>query len=178
MYDVVIIGSGPAGVSAAIFCARANLKTLVLGKTETSQLVLAHTIENFFGFPEGIKGHDLLGKGVKQAKKFKAEFVAETVVSARQAKEVFEVTTEKNKKIESRSLIIATGIPIRPSGIKNEEKFVGKGLSYCVSCDGFFYKGKKACVIGNGNKAADEAIDLLHYTSNVTVISNGGGFEF
>ncbi len=100
MHDVAIIGCGPAGVSAAIFCARANLKTIVLGKTQNSQLVLAHTIENFFGFPEGIKGKDLLEKGIKQAKKFKAEFAAQTVVSARQKNETFEITTESNKKIE------------------------------------------------------------------------------
>ncbi|MBI2597874.1 MAG: FAD-dependent oxidoreductase [Candidatus Diapherotrites archaeon] len=160
MHDVVVVGCGPAGLSAAIFCARANLKTLVL--------------------PNGTRGKKLLEEGVKQAKKFRAEFLVENAVSAKQIEggQGFEVTTEKNKREQCRSIIIATGIPITSSGIKNEGKFVGKGLSYCVSCDGFFFKGKKVAIIGNSNHAADEAVDLLHYTGDVTIISDNEKFEF
>lgn len=178
MYDVVVLGSGPAGVSAAIFCARANVKTIVLGRMDKSQLVLAHTVENYFGFAQGIKGSDLLANGVAQAKKFGAEFLKQDAVSASQDGETFLVTTEKNKKIETKALIIATGIPITSLGIKNEQSFVGKGLSYCVTCDGPLFKDKNVCVIGNSNRAADEAIELLHYTKKVTIVSNDSGFDF
>ncbi|MEM4263339.1 MAG: NAD(P)/FAD-dependent oxidoreductase [Candidatus Woesearchaeota archaeon] len=175
-YDVIIIGTGPAGLSAAIYTARAELKTLVLGKTENAQLWKAHTIENYFGI-ESMHGHDMLELGVKQAEKFGAEIIEEEAVSIKPKDKKFTVKTADDKEYEAKAIILATGMPLVLSGIKNEEKFTGKGVHYCVVCDGFFYKGKKLAVIGHSNFAAEEALELLTYTKNITIISNGREFD-
>jgi len=173
-YDVIIIGKGPAGLSAAIFTARAQLKTLVIGKTEKSQLIYAHDIYNYFGFPEGINGKELLELGAKQAKKWEAEIIEDEVVDIKKG---FKVKTS-DKEYEAKAIIIATGIPIQWTGIKNEKELIGKGVHTCPSCDGPMYKGKKLAVIGNGDYAAEDALELTNYTKDVTIISHAPKFTF
>jgi thioredoxin reductase (NADPH) len=135
----------------------------------------SHAYDNYFGFPEGVTGEFLLEKGKKQAVKFGAEIAEETVIGASK-QENFVIETEKNK-YDSRSVIIATGAPAKSSGIVNEEKYSGQGLSYCVTCDGFFFRNKRCAVIGNADFAAHEAIELLHYTKDVTIFTQGKNIE-
>jgi len=178
LYDVAIIGSGPAGLSAALFCSRAQLKVLVLGDPKKSQLYLARHIENCFGFPNPIDGPDLLALGIKQTKKFKANFLKEEVVVIKETKGGFVLKTEKKKTISTKSVIIATGIPIVFSGIKNEVEFRGRGVAYCVSCDAALFKNKKIVIIGNGNHAAEDAIEATSYSHDITLVSNSKNFIF
>lgn len=173
-YDVIIIGQGPAGLSAAIFTARAQLKTLVIGKTEKSQLSYAPDIYNYFGFPDGINGKKLLENGVKQAKKWGAEIIEDEAVDIKKG---FTVKTADGK-YETKAIIIATGIPIQWAGIKGEKELLGKGVHTCPSCDGPMYKGKKVAVIGNGDYAAEDALELTNYTKDVTIISHAPKFTF
>ncbi len=176
MHDVIIIGKGPAGLSAAIFTARAQLKTLVIGKTGKSQLIYAKNVENYFGFPEGINGKKLLELGAKQAKKWGAEIIEDEVVDIKKDK-TFTVKTS-NKEYEAKAIIIATGIPIQWAGIKGEKELLGKGVHTCPSCDGPMYKGKKLAVIGSGDYAAEDALELTNYTKDITIISHAPKFTF
>ncbi|MBI4021402.1 MAG: FAD-dependent oxidoreductase [Candidatus Aenigmarchaeota archaeon] len=180
--EVAILGCGPAGLSAAIFTARANLKTVVLGLPEKSQASLAMHIENYFGFPEGVDGPDLLAKGTTQARKFGASFLKGEAVTAtaveENGKHAFVVKTSTGAAVHALALIIATGVPIRASGIANEERLVGKGVHYCVSCDGPFYTNKPIAIIGNGNHAAEDAIEALSYTKDITIVANAPAFAF
>ncbi len=181
-YDVVIIGCGPAGLSASIFCGRANLKTVVVGLPEKSQAQLAKNVENYFGFPTGIDGPILLNKGMMQAQKFNVALIKDEVVAGEgieeNGKPSFIIKTSKGQELKSHVMIIATGVPIRFSGITNEEKFISRGVHYCVSCDGPLYKDKKLAIIGNGNHAAEDAIEAVSYTKDITIISNAPTFDF
>ncbi|MFH1592077.1 MAG: FAD-dependent oxidoreductase [Candidatus Woesearchaeota archaeon] len=177
-YEAIVIGCGPAGLSAAIYLGRAKVKTLLIGKSKESQLIKAHKIENYFGFPEGITGKDLLNKGIKQVKKFKVNVVENEVTDIDKIKEEFKVKLGNSQEHTAKVIIIATGTPIKLSGIKNEEQLTGKGLHYCVECDGAFYQKKKVAVIGNGNHAAESAIDLVTFTKDITIISNADNFNF
>lgn len=181
-FDVVILGTGPAGLSSAIFCGRANLQTMVIGIVEKSQASMAMHIENYFGFPEGIDGPLLLEKGLQQARKFGVKTLKDEIVTAspveQEGKKVFIIKTSKGLDVKARAMIIATGIPIKFSGILNEEKLTGKGVHYCVNCDGAMYSNKSVAIIGNGNHAAEDAIEALSYTKNITIISNAPKFEF
>lgn len=168
MKNVFIIGKGPAGLTAGIYTARAGLKTIIMGKD--SKMNNPHSYENYFGFPEGITGKDLLEKGEKHAKKFKAEIIEGTVVSVKKKDKIFNIETDK-KEFTADAIIIATGMPVKNSGIKNEKDYSGKGVSYCVACDGFFFKNKKIAVIGSGDFAAHEAIELLNYTKNIEIFT-------
>jgi thioredoxin reductase (NADPH) len=175
MYDVIIIGCGPAGLSAAIYTARSQLKTLVLGTMENSMLWKAHFIQNYFGVE--LDGKAMIEKGVDQVKKLGAELVKAEVVGAKSNKDSFVVTTSDNKDYEGKTIIIATGTACEPAGIKGEKELTGKGVSYCAICDGFFYKGKKIAVVGNGNYAAHEAIELLSFSKDITIFSQGKDWE-
>ncbi len=175
MQDVIIIGSGPAGLTSAIFTARAQLKTLVIGKKDKSQLSYAPEIFNYFGYPNGINGKKLLELGIQQAEKWGAKIIQEEAVSIQKNK-TFKVKTTQ-KTYEAKTIIIATGIPIQWSGIKGEKELMGKGVHTCPSCDGPMYKGKKVAVIGNGNFAAEDAIELTSYTKNITIISHAEKFN-
>ncbi len=177
-YEVIVIGCGPAGLSAAVYLGRAHVNTFLIGRKKDSQLAKAHLIENFFGFPEGIAGKELLERGIKQVKKFKAKIVDQEVVDMGAIKGGFSVKTADNKEYTTQLIILATGTPIRLSGIENEEALTGKGVHYCVECDGPFYKNKKVAVIGNGNHAAEDAIDLNIFTKDITIVSNADGFSF
>lgn len=175
MYDVIIIGCGPAGLTAAIYTARSQLKTLVIGSIENSMLWKAHFIQNYFGVEA--EGKEMLKKGFDQVKKLGAEIVNAEVVGAKNKDGSFTVTTSDNKDYGAKAIIIATGTACAPAGIKGEKELTGKGVSYCAICDGFFYKDKKIAVVGNGNFAAHEAIELLSFTKDITVLSQGKDWE-
>ncbi|MBS3144711.1 FAD-dependent oxidoreductase [Candidatus Woesearchaeota archaeon] len=175
--EVIVIGCGPAGLSAAIYLGRANIDTLVLGKQKDSQVMKAHLIMNYLGFPKGITGEQLLKNAMDQVRVYNVPILENEVINVEQDKESFILETEDGKVYESKALIIATGTPIKLSGIENEERLTSKGVHYCVECDGPLYHNKNLAVIGNGNHAAEEAILLLSYTKNITIIANADRFE-
>jgi len=176
MHDTIIIGIGPAGLSAAIYCSRAGLKTVLIGEIEKSQLWKAPAIENYFGILSS-QGKKILSTGIKQAKRFGTKIIEEEIVSIKQDKQLFTAKTPTGKEFTAKILLFATGQPLCKTGIKNEEELTGRGVQYCAVCDGFFYKGKKIAVIGNGNFAAEQAIELISYTKDITLISNGKKIE-
>ena len=170
MRKVIILGSGCAGNTAAIYAARANLKPLVVsGHEPGGQLSLTTLVENFPGFPEGINGPDLVENMKKQAENFGAEFIHGSVVEADLSKRPFRLLIE-NEWHETRTLIIASGASARWLGLPNEKKLIGHGVSSCATCDGFFYRGKKIMVIGGGDSAMEEATFLTRFGSEVAVV--------
>jgi thioredoxin reductase (NADPH) len=179
MYDVAIIGCGPAGLMAAIYAARAQLKTVIFGDYKKGNLYKSHIIANYLGFEEPISGPDLTLKGVEHAKKFGSEMITQEIVDLKLNNDgTFTLKDDQKNEYQSKTAIIATGQSYALSGIKNEQELTGKGVSYCVICDGFFFKNKKVIVIGNGNYAAEEALQLLNYTKDITILSHGKDFSF
>jgi len=170
MRNAVIVGSGCAGNTAAVYAARANLKPLVVkGHEPGGQLSLTTLVENFPGFPEGINGPDLVENIRKQAEHFGAEYVHGTVTEADLSKRPFRLNVD-GEWMETRTLIIASGASARWLGLPNEQKLIGHGVSSCATCDGFFYRGKKIMVIGGGDSAMEEANFLTRFGSEVTVV--------
>jgi thioredoxin reductase (NADPH) len=170
MQNVVIIGSGCAGNTAAIYSARANLKPLVVAGHEAGgQLSLTTLVENFPGFPDGIDGPILVENMKLQAQQFGAEFVHGSVIDTDLSQRPFRLNVE-GEWIESRTLIVATGASARWLGLASEQKLIGHGVSSCATCDGFFYRGKKIMVIGGGDSAMEEANFLSRFGSEVTVV--------
>ncbi len=170
MYDVIIIGGGPAGLAAAIYCARANLRTLVLDKGE-SALLRAHVIENYFGI-ESIEGKKLLEIGSNQAMKFGAEMKNEEVLGIQSSEKGYVVECSENK-YEGKYIILAVGTRRTKPNIKNLDDFEGKGVSYCATCDAFFFKGKTVGVIGHSDYTLKEALELKEHASKVFILTNG-----
>lgn len=172
MYDVAIIGAGPAGISAGLYAKRAGLNVLVLYYGE-SNLEKAVDIENYYGFSNGIDGKTLYNNGIKQAENLGIELKKEEVLKIEKLNEKeFKIST-LNMEYESKTVIIATGNKkIRPN-IKGIIEFEGKGVSYCAICDGFFYRNKNVAVIGNGNFAISEAEELQNIVNNVKILSDG-----
>ena len=171
IYDVVIIGSGPAGDTAAIYCQRAGFKVvLVSGYEVGGQLTTTTTIENFPGFPGGIKGPELMDKMMAQVKELNCPVVNENVSSVDLNNYPYKVTLTNNEVYTTNNIIVATGAKPKYLGLANEEKYIGKGVSVCATCDGFFYKKKTVCVIGGGNTAAIEALHLAQYSAKVYII--------
>ena len=171
MYDVTIIGAGPAGISACLYAKRANLNVLVLYYGE-SNLEKAIQIENYYGFKDGISGVDLYNTGIEQAKKIGVEVKNIEVLGIDYEQDAFNIKTE-NENLKTKTIILATGNKkIRPN-IKGIEKFEGKGISYCAICDAFFYRNKNVAVIGNGKFALNEAEELSHVANKVTIFTNG-----
>src|SRR3990167_5642673 len=147
IYDVIIIGSGPAGLTAGIYTSRANLKTLLIaGSKWGGQLMLTTLVENFPGFPEGIHGPDLMLSMRKQAEKFGAEFIDEDFVSGDFSSKPFKITAS-DKTFESKSVIIATGADTKWLGVPGEAEKIGRGVSSCAPCDAFFFKNKNVIVV-------------------------------
>ncbi len=175
MYDVAIIGKGPAGMTAAIYFGRANKKTIIFGKKNEiwNKSVI---INNYFGVGE-IDGESLMKKGEEQVRSFNVEIVDDFVVGIKNKMTHFVVET-KDKSYEAKNIILAVGAPKRKKEIENEEEYVGKGVSYCVPCDGFFFKGKKVVVVGNTDYTLSEAKELLNYTKDITIMTNGKEPEF
>ena len=170
MKDLIIIGKGPAGISAAIYAKRAKLDVLVIGK-DMGALEKAHLIGNYYGIGEEISGEELFNRGMKQAENLGIEVINDEVVSIQQ-EQVFTVVT-KEKEFQSKTVLIAAGSSrIKPniSGIKEYE---GKGVSYCAICDAYFYRGKDVAVLGSGEYAAHEVKDLLPHASKISLLTNG-----
>ena len=171
MYDVIIIGAGPAGISASLYTKRANLNTLVIYSGE-SNLEKTEKISNYYGFENGISGKDLFSAGIEQAKNLEIEIIEQEVLKIEIQKEGFTVTTDR-KKYDTKSLILATGTNKNVPNIKGLKEFEGKGVSYCAICDGFFYKNKNVAVLGNGNYAVSETNDLINIANDITILTNG-----
>ena len=170
MRNVIIIGSGCAGNTAAIYTARANLKPLVIGGHEAGgQLSLTTLVENFPGFPEGISGPDLVDNMKKQAENFGAEYVHGAVIDTDFSTHPFRLNVEGDW-LETHTVIIASGASARWLGLESEQKLIGRGVSSCATCDGFFYRGKKIMVVGGGDSAMEEANFLTRFGSEVTLV--------
>ena len=169
-YDVIIVGSGPAGLAAAIYTIRSNLSTLVIaGSKPGGQLMITTDVEDFPGFPGGIQGPELMAKIRKQAELLGVELIDEDVTSADFKKRQFRLFIEK-KEFSARAVIIATGASARWLGIPSEKNLIGKGISACAVCDGLFFKNKDVAVIGGGDTAMREALFLSKICKTVTVI--------
>lgn len=170
MYDVIILGSGPAGLTAAIYTTRASLKTLVVaGEKWGGQLMLTTEVENFPGFPEGIQGPDLMANMRKQAEHHGAEFVDENFSAGDFTKAPFTVTAG-GKEYQSKSIIIATGADTKWLGVTGEQEKIGRGVSSCAPCDAPFFRNKKVIVAGGGDSAMEEAIVLTRFAEEVTIV--------
>jgi thioredoxin reductase (NADPH) len=172
MFDAVIIGAGPAGISAGLYLKRANKNVLILYHGE-SQLEKAHKIDNFYGFPLGITGKDLYINGINQAVNLGIE-VKDLEVLSIQMNEKMEYTIRTSEEeFNSKVVILATGNKKLRPNIKSVAEFEGSGVSYCAICDGFFYRKKNVVVIGSGTYAISEATELKNVTPNVTILTNG-----
>jgi len=178
MYDLAIIGAGPAGLTASIYAARAGLKTVVIeAMAPGGQVAMTERIENYPGFPEGINGYDLGYSFYKQAQRYGTDFIFENVISMDLAGRIKKIYTNQQTIIESKAVIIAAGSKPRYLGIPGEEKFKGRGVSYCAICDGPFYKNKLVDVVGGGNSALEEGLYLTKFASKVIIIHRRADFR-
>ncbi len=169
-YELIIIGGGPAGLTAAIYAGRARLSTHVCAGTLLGgQPANTSGVENFPGFPEGVAGGELARRFQGQAERFGAEVVAETVIEVGLSEPPFGIRTERNA-YQAQTVIVATGATPRRLGIRGEDKFYGRGVSSCATCDGFFYQDKDVIVVGGGDAAIDESLFLTRFAERVTVI--------
>ena len=172
LHDVIIVGSGPAGYTAAIYAARANLRPLVLAGAITAGGALMTTteVENFPGFPEGIMGPDLMEKMQAQAERFGAQVRFEDVTAVDLTGAVKTVTTDDGDTHRARSVILANGSAYRELGLPEEKRLSGRGVSWCATCDGFFFRDQEIIVVGGGDSAMEEATFLTKFASKVTVV--------
>lgn len=169
-YDVVILGSGPAGLQAAIHAGRAKVSVLVMGREHKSSLFRAH-VENYCCIT-GISGEELLRQGIEQAVESGALFINEDVIKTLQQKDMFEIHTESGRHINARALIMAMGVTRNRLGVPGEKELLGQGVSYCVDCDANFYKGENVAVVGNESAAVAGALTLLFYAAKVHLVAD------
>ncbi|HTI13781.1 MAG TPA: thioredoxin-disulfide reductase [Dictyobacter sp.] len=176
-YGVIIIGSGPAGYTAAIYAARADLSVLVLQGYETGgQLMQTSEVENYPGFENGILGPEMMEKFENQARRFGAELVAEDVIEVDFSQRPFTIKTDITE-YKTKSVIIATGASAKWLGLPNETRLKGRGVTACATCDGFFFKGKDVIVIGGGDTAMEDATFLTRYAEHVTIVHRRGSLR-
>ena len=171
MRNVVIIGSGPAGLTAAIYAARANLSPLLIeGWQSGGQLTTTTEVENYPGFAKGIMGPDLMKEMRAQAERFGTEFLTADVTAIALTPRPFTLTIDGEQSVQAKTLIVATGASAIQIGLKNEARLTGHGVSTCATCDGFFFKGKELIVVGGGDSAMEEATFLTKFSSKVTIV--------
>lgn len=169
-YDIIIIGSGPAGLTAAIYAGRALVRTLIIaGRLSGGQLTLTSSVENFPGFSEGIQGPNLMQEMRKQAERFGAKIVDDDAEAVDFSHKPFKVTVG-NKVHTSKTVVLATGSSAKWLGIPSEEKLRGRGVSSCATCDGYFFRGKRVAVVGGGDTAVEEALFLTKYATEVIIV--------
>ncbi|MBV8812024.1 MAG: thioredoxin-disulfide reductase [Acidobacteriaceae bacterium] len=178
LLNVVILGSGCAGNTAAIYTARANLQPLLIeGQEPGGQLSITTDVENFPGFPEGIQGPQLIENMKQQAQRFGASYSDGRILHADLSKRPFTLEVDNGDKIQTRTLIVATGASARWLGLPNEQKLIGHGVSSCATCDGFFFRNRKVMVIGGGDSAMEEANFLSRFGSEVAVVHRSENFR-
>ncbi len=178
IYDVIIIGSGPSGLTAAIYTTRANLKTLIIGGRKWGgQLMLTTLVENFPGFPEGIQGPDLMEAMRKQAQHHGAEIIDVDFKSADYSSTPIKITTDEDKEYLAKTVIIATGADTKWLEVPGEAEKIGRGVSSCAPCDGAFFREKKVIVVGGGDSAMEEALVMTKYATEVTLIHRKDSFR-
>jgi thioredoxin reductase (NADPH) len=170
MHDVIIIGRGPAGLSAALYTTRSNLATLIIGRND-SRLLKADKVDNYFGFADTVSGRHLLSEGEKQVKRLGAEILDAEVISI-EKDDCFKVLATAGEYL-GKAVLLATGQTGKTIAVENLVKFEGRGVSYCSTCDGFFYNNLKVGVLGNKEYAVHEANELTTYTRDITIFTNG-----
>jgi thioredoxin reductase (NADPH) len=169
--EVIIIGSGPAGYTAAVYASRANLKPLVIeGHEPGGQLTTTTDVENFPGFPDGVMGPELMANMKKQAERFGTEFLNAHVTNVDLSKRPFKLTCDNGQEFTTQTIIISTGASAKYLGLENEKSLIGKGVSACATCDGFFYRDKIVHVVGGGDTAMEEANFLTKFAKKVSII--------
>ncbi|MDR7522366.1 MAG: thioredoxin-disulfide reductase [Armatimonadota bacterium] len=171
MRKIVILGGGPAGLTAAIYAARANLAPLVVEGAEAGgQLMLTTLVENYPGFEDGIMGPALMQAMRNQAERVGVEFITEDATAVNFRQRPFEITTQSGQRLEARAVIVATGASARLLGIPGEQRLMGRGVSTCATCDGFFFRNRDVIVVGGGDSAMEEALYLANLAKSVTVV--------
>jgi thioredoxin reductase (NADPH) len=170
MFEILILGTGPAGLQAAIHAGRSKVSVLVMGREFKSSLYKAH-VENYCCL-SGVSGEELLREGIRQAKESGAQFLHEDVIKTSQEEDWFVVVTESERTIQTRALILAMGVTRNRLGVPGEKEFFGKGVSYCVDCDANFYRGEKVAIVGNESAAVSGALTMLFYAAEVHLVAD------
>jgi thioredoxin reductase (NADPH) len=178
-YDLIIVGAGPAGLAAAIYAARARLRTLVLDEgIPGGQVKTTHKVSNYPGFPEDIKGSELAAAFSAQAERFGARIRRSVEITRHDlAPDLKSIELDEEETVEARAVIIATGAKPRPLGVPGEDTFRGRGISYCATCDGAYFDGKEIHVIGGGNSAVEESLFLTQFARKVTIVHQFADFQ-